>query len=157
MSFINRYLLSTISFCILFQCSSSKENNNSIFKEYKYQQDLSLYLSSAFQFNINTIDYLLVIPVNSCSSCITAAFELAENQNDNPHFYTLIWGRSAKDLNDFKILISKLSEAKLLIDLESKYTNFDTGVFGPTIVDIKRNKIASLDLSNIKFLNIEQP
>lgn len=120
---------------------------------YTYAPNLYDYVLNKYDINISELEnnYLLIIPVNSCSPCVSMSVEALINNQETDLMIGLILADREKDLLKFK----ELKESKLknvYYDLGSVYSEYELGIFNPVLVKINKGEVIlfeKLDVQNI--------
>ncbi|GAB5416213.1 MAG: hypothetical protein Crog4KO_12030 [Crocinitomicaceae bacterium] len=168
-------LFSSLSFFLFTSCSDAPTNKEKERKdvyiteedlvlEYKYTEDLMVYLSDNFEEEIvfNEVDSLLFIPLNSCMSCVEYTLYATAL---NPYNGKVIIGGAVEDFSQLETPVREIEEqvTNVLVDTNFAMNEYLIQVGGPVL--LLKNKedwrIIELSIANwpiiINILGWKEP
>lgn len=133
-------------------------------KKYDYLEDLKVYLNENVDadMTLNPIDTLLLVPMNSCASCVSYTFNAL---SINPFSGKIILGGNPDDYPQYTTYIDAFAETNPDYYIDSTCTMFDyrIGVSGPTMLlkSADEWKIIELSIADwpiiVQFLHWNAP
>lgn len=108
---------------------------------YSYENNFGEYIEEAYDLSFLDLEnkFVFVIPINSCSPCVTKTLEFLNQHREDPQVLGLILADRDKDILKFDYLIS--SNENLLFDFHSIYAGYELGIFKPTLIKIHNRKV----------------
>jgi len=113
----------------------TREIDNHI-NNYPYEKELVDYLEAVHQIDLKGESWVALIPIPNCSGCTADILKICI---ENPSMKPVILNSNAKDMLYYQKLIEQLPHAKR--DSTDEYFNYDTGIYGATVVRFDDKKL----------------